>query len=239
MPYPQVIGEVQTLELVLSGRSIARYGDGEFKMARYITGIKSQEPNPELTRRLAGILHDSGECLVGIPNILSNSPKLEHWAKFMIYHQLLSPTKQYYSSFITRPDSAPWIDTPEYWAMVESLWRGRDVTLVRGSGKSFTAERLMAAGARSVVEIMPRLAHNGRQQHAFTQYDELMERIGTPARCLIALGPTATVMAVDLCQKGVHAVDVGHLGLFHKKHIAGEPMWVSKEDKAVDSPVPA
>lgn len=237
MVYPSVLGEFETLQHVVAGRSIARYGDGEIKMAAHDTGIKSQEPHPVLSRRLREILHDSGQCLVGIPNIRSDTPKAEHWGKFMGYGRLLA-TRPYVSAFITRPDSAPWIDTPEYWALLESLWRGQDVTLVRGSGKSFTAERLMDWGARSVQEVQPRPAANGRQQHAWAQYDELLERIGTPARALLCLGPTATVMAVDLCAKGVHAIDAGHLGMFAKKHYAGEPLAVTDAEKAVDR-VPA
>ena len=238
MTYPHVLGEFETMQAVCAGRSIARYGDGEFKMSGYVTGIKSQEANPELTGRLRAILHTSGECLVGIPNILSDTPKIEHWSKFMVYARLLSPKQSYVSSFISRPDSAPWIDTPDYWALVESLWKGRDVTLVRGSGKSFTGDLLMAQGARGVTEIVQRPASNGRMQHAWVQFDELMARIGKPERVLIALGPTAKPMAVDLCAKGVHAIDVGHLGMFYKKHLRGEPMWVSEEEKAVDR-VPA
>lgn len=238
--YPRVVSEIDTLALVISGRSIARYGDGEFKMAAHGTGIKSQEADRVLSRRLRDILKDSGECLVGIPNIhdclaseLSLDQKKEFWRPKQGFWNLLTE-REYVSSFITRPDSAPWINTEEFWTALSSLWVGQDVTLVRGSGKSFTQERLIEWGARSVTEVQPRLAHNGRQQHAWAQYDELMERIGTPQRAILCLGPTATVMAVDLCAKGVHAIDAGHVAMFLKKHYAGEPMWVSDEDKAVD-----
>lgn len=237
--YPNVLGEFDTLAAVVGGRSIARYGDGEFKMAAHGAGIKSQEAHPALSARLTEILRESGDCLVGIPNIHEviasnpNQDKVKFWRKQFQFRGLLTD-REYVSSFITRPDSAPWIDTPDYWALLESLWKGQDVTLVRGSGKSFTAERLMASGARSVVEVIPRAAPNGRQQHAWAQYNQLLKRIGRPKRALLCLGPTATVMAVDLCAKGVHAIDLGHAGMFHKKHVAGEPMWVSEAEKAVD-----
>lgn len=240
--YPTVVTEMDTLHLVLQGRSIARYGDGEFKMAAGHTGIKSQMADPQLTLRLRSILQYSGECLVGIPNIKQcvaenpNPDKVEFWLKHRHFHRLLNPKTEYVSSFITRPDSAPWIDTDEYWSALESLWKGQDITLVRGSGKSFTQERLIEWGARSVTEIIPRVAENGRQQHAWAQYDELLERIGRPSRAIICLGPTATVLAVDLCRKGVHAIDAGHLGMFAKKHYAGEPLFVTEDEKAVDSP---
>jgi hypothetical protein len=228
--YPGVLNEFDTLAAVVSGRSIARYGDGEFKMC-YGAGIKSQEAHPVLTKRLIGILRESGECLVGIPNIVQclaeneNQKKREFWWKQQKFSTLLVK-REYASSFITRPDSAPWIDAPEYWSMLESLWKGQNITIVRGSGKSLTAERLLEWGARSVREIM------APRQHAWAEYDELLERIGRPDRVLLCLGPTATVMAVDLCAKGIHAIDLGHVGMFAKKHYAGEPMWVSEDEKA-------
>lgn len=219
--YPQVLGEWETLQLVAAGHSLARYGDGEFKMCLG-HGIKSQEPNAVLKQRLVQILKRSGECLVGIPNIASKTPKAEFWNKQRRFAGLLAD-RSYVSSFITRPDSAPWIDAPAYWDALESLWRGETVTLVRGSGKSLTAEDLEGAG--EVTEIL------APRQHAFAQYDELLERIGTPRRALICLGPTATVMAVDLCARGVHAVDLGHVGMFLRKRRRGEPLCVTEADR--------
>lgn len=227
MAYPRILGEVETLKAVVSGRSIARYGDGEFKMAKNVCGIKNHPtPNSALSRRLREILIDSGDCLVGIPNICElhrmTPDKSMFWAKHRHFSSLLTDGP-YVSSLITRPDSAPWIDTPDYWAMVESLWVGHDVTLVRGSGKSLTAEDLI--GARSVTEIM------APRQDAWAEYRTLMQRIGRPDRALLCIGPTATVMAVDLCAKGVHAIDLGHVGMFLRKRRRGEPLVVRDEDK--------
>lgn len=230
-PYPLVRGELDTMRLVAEGRSLARFGDGELKMAGHGAGIKSQNRDLNLSRRLLEILQDSGQCLVGIPNIRSETPKAAHWGKHMGYAPILAD-RPYVSAFVTRPDSAPWIDTPEYWDLLESLWLGQDVTLVRGSGKSFTAERLQEAGAGTVTEIL------APRQHAWAEYQQLLDRIGTPARAILCLGPTATVMAVDLCARGVHAIDLGHMGMFYKKHINGEPLWVTDADKLPDQ-VPA
>ena len=67
--YPRVFGEVETLQRVVAGASLARYGDGEFKMASRVVGIKSQVADERLSGRLASILTTSGSCLVGVPNI--------------------------------------------------------------------------------------------------------------------------------------------------------------------------
>lgn len=210
MTYPRVMSEAATLELLIQGKSIARYGDGEFKLARG-GSIKSQDKRPKLEARLRQILQDSGDCLVGIPNIHSQTPKAAFWTKYLSVADDLLADRDYVSSFISRADSAPWINTSAYWDRMADLWRGRDVTVVRGSGKSFSAQDLNELGAGTVTEIMCP-AHN-----AFDEYDEILERIGTPERVLMSLGPTATVLAVDLCAKGVHAIDLGHAGAFHRR----------------------
>lgn len=221
--YPDVLDELSTMRRVVAGASLARYGDGEFKLCRG-GGIKPQQPDASLRRRLTAILQESGSCMVGIPNLHCPSPKAEYWhAQAALDPALLNPARRYVSAFISRPDSAPWIDDPAYWDLIESLWLGRSITLVRGGKRSLTSEDLMGAGVVREV-ICP-------SQHAFSDYDAILARIGTPERALLCLGPTATVMAVDLAAKGVHAIDLGHLGMFLRKHRRGEPMWVSKAEK--------
>ena len=55
MKYPKVRGEVHTMRAVCAGASIARYGDGEFKMLKDV-GIKNHDAHPVLSRRLREIL---------------------------------------------------------------------------------------------------------------------------------------------------------------------------------------
>jgi len=229
--YPFVLSESDTLDRVLAGVSLARYGDGEFKIAGTSSDIKSQPYHIELAKRLRNILIDSGACMVGIPNIHSATPKAEFWGRQMQFCSLLDDTRRYASSFITRPDSAPWIDEPSYWDRLESLWVGHDVTLIGGSPKSLKPEDLVGAG--TITEIQ------APRQNAWAEYGDLVKRIGRPKRAIICLGPTATVLAVDLCRRGVHAVDLGHIGMFLRKHRRGEPMWLTKEDKSHDKAVSA
>lgn len=234
--YPHVLVERETLELILTGRSIARFGDGELKMAERVVGIKSQVANETLSARLKEILLDSGDCLVGIPNIHAvieahvSDQKVEHWSKYLAYRTLLAD-REYVSAFITRADSAPWINTPEYWHAFEQLWLDQDVTIVRGSGKSLTTDDLV--GANTVTEIIT------DRQHAWAKYDEILARILSvnPRRVLLGLGPTATVLAVDLCARGIHALDLGHSAMFIRKFRRGDPdPQLSHQEKYGDIP---
>jgi hypothetical protein len=217
--------EAETLAFVCAGRSLARFGDGEFNLA--LGGkAKRQKAHPGLRERLCGVLSDPGDCLVGIPNLRAETPKAAFWAKYQTLALPLLSDRPYGSAFVTRPDSAPWIDRLDYWQQVESLWRGQRVVLVRGDRKSFTAADLTSAA--QVTEVV------GPSANAWAKYHSLMAQVmeAQPARVLLCLGPTATVMAVDLSEFGVHAVDVGHLGMFWKKHLRGDPMVVTAEDKA-------
>ena len=196
------------MQLVLDGASLARFGDGELNICLG-RGIKSQAYHEKLRRRLREILYDSGACLVGIPNVMANTKTFWDGFRTPRYAELFRPGRKYVSAFVTRPDSAPWINTPLYWRALEDLWRGEDVTLVRGSEKSLTRATLKSA--RSVREIFC------APQHAWASYSTLLTEVGTPRRALLCCGPTATVLAVDLCARGVHAVDLGHVGLWLKR----------------------
>lgn len=105
------------------------------------------------------------------------------------------------------------------------LWVGNDVTLVRGSVRSLVADDLM--GAKSVREVI------GPVTNAWAEYDRLRTEIQQIASdvVLLCLGPTATVLAADLCRFGMHAVDLGHAGQFLNKHRRGEPMIVTQADR--------
>lgn len=225
-PYPNTATELQTLMATLSGVSLARYGDGEFTLCRGLS-IPCQQYSESLGRRLRDILCSLSSCCnVGIPNLNSPTPKVAFWEKYRQCSDLLNPERRYGSAFVSRPDSAPWIDRPWYWEAIEDLWRGRCVTLVRGAftqqPRSLTADDLV--GAASVREVI------GPRINAWDDYEELLETIGTPERALLCLGPTATVLAADLSERGVHAIDLGHIGMFLRKHRRGEPMAKTAED---------
>lgn len=209
MKYPAVLSEVETLKRAASGSSISRFGDGELRLAVGGDCVSQREKIPLLVAELKEILYKPRRgCLVCIPNALSG-PKSGNWKSYTgsQFVSLYGP-QQYGSAFITRPDSSPWIDTPEYWASVHDLWRGKDVVLVVGDKKSVTTE-MMAGEAKSTREVI------GPRQNAYAQIDRIEEEIGRPAGVVIlCMGPTATVLAWRLAAKGVHALDLGHVGMF-------------------------
>lgn len=210
MNYPKVLSEDATLDAVLAGRSLARIGDGELKLAMGRT-IKAQAWNAELGGLLREIaLAGREECLVGIPNIAPGLPPAKSaYASFCAnpaFVGLYGPGP-YGSAFVSRPDCAPHIDQPGYWAKLRSLWIGRDVVLVRGSGKGLTPWDLTAAASFSEVRATP--------EQAWDLFQDLFERLKAERRTvLLCLGAVATALAWRLSAEGVHAVDLGGVGRF-------------------------
>lgn len=202
-----VRSETDTLDLCQT-HSIARFGDGELRVAIGGNAI-SQRADGQLARELVAILRtEQSGLLAGIPNF-DATPRRDVWDKYRSgrYSSLYVPRRQYASSFISRPDSAPWIDRPEYWDQVRGLWRGKDIVLVVGDRKSLTPEMMIDAKSVRVV--------TGPSQHAYSEIGRIEEEIGTPsASVLMCLGCTATALAARLHRRGVHALDLGHVGMF-------------------------
>lgn len=232
LQYPRVLSEEETLARVLSGHSIARFGDGEFKIAAG-NGCVSQIADKRLQAELQEVLLlPRHRCLVAIPRLDPRSPKIENWSKYKDkYPRFLTSTKEYGSAFITRPDSAPWIFTREFYDGLRSLWRGQTVVLVSGSDRSLTPDFLMRTGATGVVHV------ECARRDAYAQIGELETKIlnAGPDRVILCCGPTATCLAWRLSEHGVHAVDLGHVGMFWFND-EEKPKWMrSRSEKNLDS----
>lgn len=213
--YPDVVGEWDTLRAVLSGKSIARFGDGEFNLVRGGNCV-SQRAVPGIQLELRNILlsHDP-RLLVAIPRIDERSPKNVNWTKCCShYGDHLSRKKQYFSAFITRPDSAPWIATTEYYELIESLWKGQDITMVYGSERSLSLDFPPMQSAKSINVVKTDYAHT---YHRIDEIERDIHLAGNE-RVLLMCGPTATCLAARLADDAFHAVDLGHIGMWWMAH---------------------
>lgn len=199
-----VLSELDTLE-ACRALSIARFGDGELRIAAG-GSCSSQVHDPKLQAELLDLLRKPQPCVVAIPNF-ERTPRQDVWKKYSLrpYSDFFKQP-QYGSSFITRPDNAPWIDTPDYWALVRELWRDRDVTLVVGDEKSLTPAMLSEAHSVGVVR--------GPRTNAYAEIDRIEAEIGDADLVIMCLGACATALAGRLARRGIQALDLGHMGMF-------------------------
>ncbi len=223
--YPDVVGEEATLDAILAGKSIARYGDGEFNHVRGAKNV-SQVADERLTNELTRILVEPQKnLLVGIPTLDERNPKYLNWAsRAPGYACHLNKHMTYHSSFISRPDNAPWINTEEFFNKIEGLWRDQYVTLVGNGVRSLKQDFLLGTGAKDVFFVQC------AYRDAYAQIDELESAVEQQGanRVLICAGPAGTVLAARLARRKYHALDMGHIGMFWRAY-AREPRPEQRE----------
>lgn len=219
---PFVYNEISTLKEIAKRKcSIARFGDGETALCNR-EGIHFQEYNDVLAQRLKEILKNNSceKLLVCIaPHFNSSyalSPRGYNFVyKFFakrgqIYINLLNLNYKYGSALISRPDVFKFEkkELDKYVSLLRNLWNGRDLLIVTGKNSRFVLSPELFDNIKSNEFIY------GLSENAFVQYEELLNRIKSHSKdklVLLAMGPTATVLAYDLAKEGYQAIDIGHL----------------------------
>jgi len=207
--YPRVQGEVETIAAVAAGYNLGRCGDGEAKIA--VGQGYSREPgSARFAEEMREFIRNPDPyCIVGIPQLNSDSPKLDTWlrnaGRFM---RLVDPDRLYYSAFVSRPDSAPWINNQTFIDSVHDLWRGKQALVVcEHKGSMHAAVRMTAAKARHI---------ECPTHEAYAVIDELEREVvvARPQIAVLSAGPTATLLANRLAKHQIHAIDLGSAGKF-------------------------
>lgn len=218
-PTLDVVGEYETLaELVERGISIARFGDGEFKLMAGFDQMR-EPANKNLAKELRRIVDEPPErCLVGIPTLDPKGPKYLNWRRrarerFLTF---LSPHVQYYSAFISRPDSAPWIRSRNYAEHFVSLWKGKRVALVAEAGTAIC--RLLDRTAVPGWQLFT-CPHRETYQHIRALESALVTC--APDVAILSCGPAASCLAARLSDR-MQALDVGSCGGFLLRELYGE-----------------
>jgi hypothetical protein len=209
MKYPEVVGEFATVDELLRGSSIARFGDGEFKLI-VGQGYVREPANARLAQELKRVVkspHPS--CLVGLPRIDEKGPKNGNWlARIPRYVDFLKHNLTYYSAFISRPDSAPWINTLKFAKRVQTLWLDRHVAVVCEPKSSM--RRMLEFGAGKITHI------ECPSVNAYALIDLFEKAIVDikPQIAFLGCGVTATCLANRLARRGIQTIDFGSGGAF-------------------------
>lgn len=219
---PKVASIHETLQYILdTGCSVSRFGDAEMKVIRK-DNISYQPNSEELSNRLIMVLNSPAPnhivCLIDAFGSLDQYDEQtrsffrKHLSYFRpLWYKYLVKDRQYYNSFMTRcylmfRDKSK---AGAYFDMLKKIWRGRNVLLVEGQKSRLGVGNDLFAECRQVKRIL------GPQVGAFRQYDSILEEIlkfsSDEWLVLLALGPTATVLAYDLAGRGYQAIDIGNV----------------------------
>lgn len=219
-----ILSNEETVKLIKENKmSAVRYGDGEFM---YISGKKNiayQKYNEELKNKLSEILNiRKDNLLICLPEPLCNlnnlvKPSKWHW-KYRIYkdfnsYRLIKNDYVYGNSFISRP----YIvyknkkDKKEYFDSLKTIWDSKEVILIEGKHSCSGVGNDLFLNCKSLKRIIC------PDRDAYTFYREILNYVKENIMLnenilfLIALGPTAKPLVVDLNEIGCWAIDIGHI----------------------------
>ena len=219
----KILNNDESIKIITnSSKSLARYGDGEMLI---INGgyINFQEYNENLAIRLKEILlSDDEDIMIGVPIAIKstkgyNKIAKEFWKKNMDtgrmhWKKYCKKKKIYCNTNMTRlfRDYEDKSNSIRWFKNFKQIWNDKDILLIEGSKSKLGINNDLFSNAKSVERII------APSKNAFDKYDEILAVI--KERCkgklvLLSLGPTATVLAYDLCKKGIRALDIGHIQL--------------------------
>lgn len=217
--------------------SIARYGDGEFKLMLDKEDLGFQSRDKRLAEKLKETFSSKDEklllCIPRCMNTLSglNDMARNHWFNWgrrednhrntvkMIW-QYTGKRYRFGDAQITRPymDWASNRRAKETFPLLKSLWDDRDILIVEGEQTRLGVGNDLFDNARSTKRILaPAIG-------AFDRYDDIVQAVSNQYHgelILLALGPTATVLAADLAERNMQALDIGHIDIEYEWYLRG------------------
>jgi len=210
--------------------SISRFGDGEFNLI-WGNDIGFQKNTPLMQRRLLEILHsDNPQILIGLPAIFGNMDELakstsEWWkeyrlANFSRLKSIFNGVRTAVDANITRFTTERTISEAELFIpLFKHIWENKNITIVEGSKSRLGVGNDLFDNTKSLTRII------APAKGAFDIYDNLLRQclsiIPKENVVIIALGPTATVLAYDLAVAGYQALDLGHIDIQYEYYLRG------------------
>lgn len=242
--YPHIHNKDFTLNtLIETENSIVRYGDGEFNiMLKH--DIPFQKYSPELAQRLKEIIVSQNKnILVGLPNTFGSLSQYStfaknFWRKYLAYNRkqvysLLDFNKQYVDTQVSRPymDAEDKSFCEHYFKDFKKVWDKKNIIFVEGECSRLGLGNNLFDNANSIKRILC------PQKNAFDKYDEILEYCKKQPKdtlFILALGPTATVLAYDLHQAGFRALDLGHIDIEYEWFLLKATTKIAIENKYVN-----
>ena len=230
--------------LVEEKKSLCRLGDGEiawiYKDSKGYFGQENSDLLSELLKKV--ILSEDENILVGIPNFFGemkgyseNRKKSRevHLAKYGTrWMSLLDENKTYVDALISRVylgrNDLDYKETFNKWRKV---WADRDVVIIEGSETRFGVGNDLLKNAKSISRII------APAENAFSRYDQIIDlakKCEKNVLFLIALGPTATVLAYELSKYNYQSIDIGHLDIEYEWYKAGNSKKTGVKGKYVN-----
>ena len=244
---PLVASTEETIDKIIKDKSsVSRYGDGEFLIMEG-NGIGFQSYSDQLSNRLKEIIiSQQKDHIVCVPDVFNDLNRLNdraksYWAYYISLNRsricrLLDMNKYYYDSLMSRfyIDYKDKGKSSVFFKKIKNIWNERDIVIVEGEKSRLGVGNDLFRNSKSIKRIIC------PSQNAFSKYSEILNEVKKQDKTkliLIALGPTATVMAYDLSIIGYQAIDIGHIDIEYEWFLKRAEYKIPIENKYVNEAV--
>lgn len=231
-----VMTPVETVDYIKKHNcSIARYGDGEFELMLRRGAPNFQKGSEELTVALLRVLDcPPSNLLICVPGGLATTKGFskggkkfwENWAisyqesTVTVIREIMGHEYRFGDTNISRPFT-PYKDTINaevIFPRLKDLWNDREILIVEGDKTRLGVGNDLFDNVKSTKRLLC------PAENAFDAYDQILEKTiscWNGELVILALGPTATVLASDLSKNGIQALDLGHIDIQYEWYLAG------------------
>lgn len=220
----KILNDSETIEKIIKEKkSIARFGDGEFKWILNIKQNSFQDYSDELADKLKEVINSrNGNLLLCIPEGLQRVDEYtkqskRFWKNFIKWYgkdisKYIDQNYIYGNTNFTRwyMEYKNKSDSNDRLKRIKQIWEKKSIVVIEGKDTKMGIGNDLFANTKQIERII------APSENAFNKYGEILQeakKIDKKKLILIALGPTATILAYDLAKEGYQALDVGHIDI--------------------------
>lgn len=231
----------ETIEYIINRKcSVSRFGDGELGIMLNSRNIGFQVSSKLLKDNLMEAFSNRNEnLLICLPLALNNTKGRKKANRVFWINWGLSDNQKELKALINALGmreycfgdaqiTRPYISyktsnkAKKVFPILKKIWDKRDILIVEGANTCLGVGNDLLSNVTSIKRIIaPNL-------NAFDYLDEIINAVidhYSGELVLMALGPTATILASRLCDKGIQALDIGHMDL--------EYIWYLNKSKEI------
>lgn len=229
---PMVFDFYETIDIIIKDeKSISRFGDGELGIIQRNHSPGFQDVDKEMSLVLKEKLKntDQQNLLICIPYVFQKEHLLfrtegskkwweshlrrnrSSWYKYLDfnYHYGAASFTRYYMASEKKNHN----EMSNYFNKIKQIWNGKKVLIVEGQLTRMGFGNDLFDNVEDLRRIL------GPKKNAFSRYNEILETTlsfleeNDDYIVVLALGPTASILAQDIAAKGFRALDMGHLDI--------------------------
>ena len=235
-----ILSSEETVDDIINNKkSISRFGDGEFDLI-FGKGIGFQKFDKNMSKRLTDILRSNKEGLIIAIPITLKTVKTNNnfWKNFISKYQyklinLFNFNKVYgnvgISRFYNFNSNGNFV--LNYINKLKLVWNKKDVVIIEGEKSRFGFNNDLLNNTKTIQRILCPV------KNAYNVYEKIYNealKINKDKLILIALGPTATILAYDLHNVGYQAIDIGHADISYEWFLRNATYKIKIDNKYVN-----